>query len=915
MSSKVPLKEVIKPLVNIIYELKEENGLEIHPIFHLLPPKRDYPDYYQIIEHPISLSTVRKRMTQYKNPQEFVNDLARVTWNARTYNTKDSDVYHYAVILDKCVKDTIIPSLKKDFPNIRYPYLGPLPDEAPLEGVEIEEPEKQQKALPKPKIPAEQDNTISQTQSPSSSSQHVSLQKGSGGATPNKDFKETGRASRSTMSFNSIPLTRSPGGFRTTEDEYRLAANRKEPKSSSSDDSTSSAKRQPPLPKIRISHVSPPIINTSKSMTPQPLIAKTPVEKKTHMKRGRPPVIDLPYEQRIKNVLKAMKKETTPGGKDLLAAKFERLPDEDREPQYYSVISDPISLDDIKKKVKQRKYKNFHKFQEDVMLMLSNYRMYHRSQPGEVRRAADFETLFNAHCQHELSRPDIDFMTDGELKYPLETVDVNGKTYKIGDWILLRNANDETKPTVAQIFRLWYTSDGTRWLNCCWYLRPEQTVHRVDRLFYKNEVVKSGQYRDHLVEEIVGKCYVCHFTRFQRGDPDVAIEGPLFVCEYRYNETEKVFNKIRTWKGCLPEEVRESEDPTIPVVGRKFYKYESPIKHLLPANATVNDPLPQPTEGAVNAPPLVGAVYLRPKLRRDDLGEYSTSDDCPRYIIRPGDPPPPGKYDDETGTVLTNLHSSAAVPKGRLSSLSRNSAQSPISSLQSRPTQYYPPPMPKGQHPSPQLPLPSHQQLLQKQQQQQQQQQLQQQLMLQSQLRTGHGKGSISTSAGDGSKPIPYRSTAIINDLITQMKNAGGPTGHIVVDAPSACILPIPLTKNIELLQRADYSSQIRRLGKDNVPRRRRAKGEPLWFRGPSVVVSERLLNSGTDVPLNRWFKKQKTEKSTDTDVTATENDESKEKEEDEDEEETFPSSFPKGLRPSVEFMAFKLRQQQAQEN
>ena len=79
--------------------------------------------------------------------------------------------------------------------------------------------------------------------------------------------------------------------------------------------------------------------------------------------------------------------------------------------------------------------------------------------------------------------------------------------------------------------------------------------------------------------------------------------------------------------------------------------------------------------------------------------------------------------------------------------------------------------------------------------------------------------------------------------------------------------------------------------------------------------MSERLLNSGTDVPLNRWFKKQKTEKSTDTDVTATENDESKEKEEDEDEEETFPSSFPKGLRPSVEFMAFKLRQQQAQEN
>lgn len=906
MSSKVPLKEIIKPLVNIIYELKEENGLEIHPIFHLLPPRRDYPDYYQIIEHPISLSTVRKRMTQYKNPQEFINDLARVTWNARVYNTKDSDVYHYAVILDKCVRETIIPSLKKDFPNVRYPYLGPLPDEAPLEGVEIEEPEKQQKALPKPKPMAESPSPVSN----SISSKTLPLS--SLNETPTKDTLRTGR---SLTGLENIPLTRSPGGFRTTEEEYRLAANRKEAENrSSSEDTGTGARKANTLTKIRLSQMSPPIINTSKSSTPTPLANKSHVEKKTHMKRGRPPVIDLPYEQRIKNVLKGMKKEVTPDGKDLIASKFERLPDEEREPQYYSVISDPISLDDIKKKVKQRKYKDFQKFQEDVMLMLNNYRMYHRTQPTELRRAADFETLFNAHCQHELSRPDIDFMTDGELKYPLETVEVNGKSYKIGDWILLRNPNDETKPTVAQIFRLWYTSDGTRWLNCCWYLRPEQTVHRVDRLFYKNEVVKSGQYRDHLVEEIVGKCYVCHFTRFQRGDPDVPIEGPLFVCEYRYNETEKVFNKIRTWKGCLPEEIREIEDPTIPVVGRKFYKYESPIKHLLPPNATVNDPLPQPTEGAVNAPPLVGAVYLRPKLRRDDLGEYSTSDDCPRYIIRPGDPPPPGKYDDETGTVITNQHPGTTVPRGphRLSSLTRNIQQTPITTRQSRPTQYYPPPVTKGQHPSPPLPLPPHQQMMQK-HQQQQQQQLQQHLMLQSQ-QAGNQVQVKSSGSGsgfaEGSKPIPYRSTAIINDLISQMKAPGAPNANVSVDAPAAAILPIPLTKNIELLQRADYNSQIRRLGKNNVPKRRRAKGEVIWFKGPSVVVSERLINSGTETPLNRWFKKQKVEKSEHEKEGA----QATSTEDNEDETEIYPGSFPMGLRPSLEYMAFKLRQQQAQE-
>ena len=146
-----------------------------------------------------------------------------------------------------------------------------------------------------------------------------------------------------------------------------------------------------------------------------------------------------------------------------------------------------------------------------------------------------------------------------------------------------------------RIFRLWKTSDGEEWLNACWYYRPEQTVHRVDRLFYKNEVMKTGQYRDNLVKDIVSKCFVVHFTRFQRGDPAVKVDGPLFVCEFRYNESDKAFNKIRTWRACLPEEIRDQEEETIPVNGRKFFKYPSPIRQLLPRNASEHDRIPQAT--------------------------------------------------------------------------------------------------------------------------------------------------------------------------------------------------------------------------------------------------------------------------------------------------------------------------------
>lgn len=255
---------------------------------------------------------------------------------------------------------------------------------------------------------------------------------------------------------------------------------------------------------------------------------------------------------------------------------FERLPDRHRDANYYIMIANPISLQDINKKVKTRRYKTFQEFQNDFNLMLTNFRISHRGDPESIKISNILEKTFTSLARFELSKPDRSFIPEGELRYPLDEVIVNNISYHVGDWALLRNQNDPQKPIVGQIFRLWKTPDGKQWLNACWYYRPEQTVHRVDRLFYKNEVMKTGQYRDHLVSNLVGKCYVIHFTRYQRGNPDMKLEGPLFVCEFRYNESDKIFNKIRTWKACLPEEIRDLDEATIPVNGRKFFKYPSP---------------------------------------------------------------------------------------------------------------------------------------------------------------------------------------------------------------------------------------------------------------------------------------------------------------------------------------------------
>jgi len=385
--------------------------------------------------------------------------------------------------------------------------------------------------------------------------------------------------------------------------------------------------------------------------------------KEQSYKRGRPPVIDKPFEQRIKNLLRSLRREKDAQG-HLMSAPFEKLLDIREYPEYYNEIQNPISLDEIKKKIKQRKYKDVDTFIRDVKLMFNNAKEYYSGFKEDlVINARNLEAAFDRYVEIELKKPDSDFIATDSLKIPLDQLELHGSLFKIGDWILINNPNDPSKPIVSQLFRIWQTQDGQRWVNVCWYLRPEQTVHRVDRLFYENEVFKSGQYRDHLADEIIGKCYVAYFTRYQRGDPAINFEGPLFICEFRYNDNDKNFNKIRTWKACLPDEVRDHEDPITPLPNlRRFKKYESPLKHMLPPNATPNMPIPEPTIGTPNAPPLHGAVYLRDIDETDDLGQYSTSRVCPKYIIRPNDPLPTDSPSTITTTPLVNYTRNTIPP-------------------------------------------------------------------------------------------------------------------------------------------------------------------------------------------------------------------------------------------------------------
>jgi chromatin structure-remodeling complex subunit RSC1/2 len=354
-------------------------------------------------------------------------------------------------------------------------------------------------------------------------------------------------------------------------------------------------------------------------------------EPDTRKKRGRPPRVDTPMEARIKAIMKGLRKPKNSRG-ELLVGHFERLPDKAALPEYFKEIKQPIALDVIKKKLKRKKYTSIEQFMRDVELMFENAKQYNQDESQIYREAVALQKEARALAEHERARPDTDFvMEDGRIPLPdgilhngelwkvgknFKTSSVNSCSPTLGDWVHLQNPNDLTKPIVAQIYRTYQDQDGAKWVNACWYYRPEQTVHRFDKHFFENEVVKTGQYRDHPIDEIVDRCFVMFFTRFNKGRPRGFPEDKeVYVCEARYNEEKHKINKIKTWASCLPDEVRDKDyEMDLFDVPKKLKKVPSPIKYMFKeGEQKESDDLPKPVWGAPNAPPKIGAVHCRPR--------------------------------------------------------------------------------------------------------------------------------------------------------------------------------------------------------------------------------------------------------------------------------------------------------------
>lgn len=287
-----------------------------------------------------------------------------------------------------------------------------------------------------------------------------------------------------------------------------------------------------------------------------------------------------------------------------LAAPLEECPDPEADPDYYEQVEKPTSLSAISQRIQEGEYPKATDFEMDMLQLFENarrlhpigsqlygdavvlQRLYHeitKAKPS-TREPLTAEAVLAAAARADASRHfssiphgplyasagshgDLTTRISSKSKTYYEHLNLKGKAFRVGDWIHLINPSDPTKPIVAQIFKVLRREDDDAdqgWVTVCWYYRPEQTFHPASKKFFKDEVVKTGYFADHHIEDILEKIMVMFYTKYIRGRPKPEYwdpRSPLYVTESRYNEQQRVFHKIKSWASCVPEEIRKVETP------------------------------------------------------------------------------------------------------------------------------------------------------------------------------------------------------------------------------------------------------------------------------------------------------------------------------------------------------------------
>ncbi|XP_059468333.1 ATP-dependent helicase brm isoform X2 [Neocloeon triangulifer] len=97
------IKKQIRKIMDMVINYKDSDGRILSEPFLKLPPKKELPDYYEIIRKPLDIKKIMSRIedNRFMSVDDLERDFMHLCKNARTYNVESSLIYEDSIVLAK----------------------------------------------------------------------------------------------------------------------------------------------------------------------------------------------------------------------------------------------------------------------------------------------------------------------------------------------------------------------------------------------------------------------------------------------------------------------------------------------------------------------------------------------------------------------------------------------------------------------------------------------------------------------------------------------------------------------------------------------------------------------------------------------------------------------------------------------
>ncbi|KAI0662365.1 hypothetical protein C8Q70DRAFT_957817 [Cubamyces menziesii] len=582
-AQKNAIEEVIRALTSATSRRAKRR---LADMFLDLVDRDSWPEYYEVIPQPRCINGVKASLAQnkYKDPLDAFQDLQLVFLNALYYNEPGSQISK---------------------------------DASTLKGI-LENEWKQRPVLPPPP-----------TSAPSSSAQKVHAK---------KDQQERAAASPA------------PTAHAQTAAPAQKASFKAPAPSAMNVDPTPQGSSQPTEASVADRPASPEV-DVDIGGTPEPEVGGRDSARDgesdeivRQLEKGLPRwegFADVGWAEdlgpdRMVNIVAAIAKYRDESG-NRLAVSLEAVPEETNIPDLS--FNHPLSLRLVESRAQMRYYKTSQAFDKEMSQLFLKARRWYEIGTEPYGNVLVLQRLYQALTSPNPPQPPYASATkfaalpagpgtakplhasEGDTgvttyrvslkdRQLIDEVNFKGWTVRVADWLHLSNPDDPSRPIVGQVFKCFLSQEtqrkGQPGVSVCWYYRPEQTFHPASRQFWEKEIFKTSHFADHPVEDIIEKV-ACQFTaRHLRGRPRAPFwypGWPLYVCDSRYNDRDRVFVKIKNWNSCIPEEVRKKEE-FMPI-----YPFERPV---------VPRSLPSPFLGGAHKIKAPGGIIDAPEKEKNE---------------------------------------------------------------------------------------------------------------------------------------------------------------------------------------------------------------------------------------------------------------------------------------------------------